>query len=461
VRISVECGGFTRAADACLTANQTSALLTQSLAGRLAAHAGMAGNDATSASFARAYDASAPAALAALADLTHAFIGAGRLLAATGSEHVRAEAAAAFTVSAYNGGELDDAFVRIRPPLPPSSLGAQEPSLGAVDEWILDQVEGFVWPGGDPSVLRAAAADWRRAATSTDGLADQVDITVAFLEPQRSPEIPVAIDALGELRTVVLDTAWQLTSLATACDDYADAIDDTRARTRALLEEIGKMVVEGVAISAFVTAISGGFGGGASAAAVVAKIREKFPRFVALLTALRATVATAAARLERVLDDLADLRTRVGKWLKVPARDERGSMKHPAAWFGRERKPGWLREHEVPPGHTIKEHVGKTLEDLRQRLADYPKLPQASSFDSLADAERLVAGVLERRADEIERWVEAGARGRLTLVEEMGERTGTSVLADGTVFHPTGMRVVLIPDQQATSGWRILTSFPD
>jgi hypothetical protein len=32
VRITVECGGFTRAADACLTANHTSALLTESLA---------------------------------------------------------------------------------------------------------------------------------------------------------------------------------------------------------------------------------------------------------------------------------------------------------------------------------------------------------------------------------------------------------------------------------------------
>jgi hypothetical protein len=241
-------------------------------------------------------------------------------------------------VSAYNGGELDDAFVRIRPPLPPSSLGAQEPSLGAVDEWILDQVEGFVWPGGDPSVLRAAAADWRRAAASTDGLADQVDITVAFLEPQRSPEIPVAID-------------------------------DTRARTRALLEEIGKMVVEGVAISAFITAISGGFGGGASAAAVVAKIREKFPRFVALLTALRATVATAAARLERVLDDLADLRTRVGKWLKVPARDERGCATNPFGWLSKDAR------FEPSP-----KHAGQA----RGRASAGPRNGQDALEDSIA-----------------------------------------------------------------------------
>lgn len=166
MRITVECGGFTRAADACLTANHTSALLTESLAARLAGSAGMAGDDATSAEFARAHDGAAGEALAALADLTHAFTGAARLLAATGDNHARAEAAAAGrprTLGYAGGGLDDDAFVRVQPPSPPSSLGAHEPSLGVVDRWILDQVEGFVWPSADLGQLRATASAWRRA----------------------------------------------------------------------------------------------------------------------------------------------------------------------------------------------------------------------------------------------------------------------------------------------------------
>jgi hypothetical protein len=332
VRISVECGGFTRAADACLTANQTSAVLTRSLAERLGRHGGMAGDDATSADFARGYDAGTEQALAALTDLTHAFIGAGRLLAATADEHATAEAAAALTVTAYSGRGIEDSFVRIRPPLPPTSLGAQEPSFSAVHAWILDHVEGFVWPGADVSELRTAASDWRRAAASTAGLADHVDAAVALVELQRSPEVPLAVDALTGLGTLVGDTAWQLSSLATACEEYADAVEATHERTRALLEEIAQMVVEGVAISALCTAVTGGFGGGASAAAAVARIRDKFPRFYALLTALRTTVATAAARLERAVDDLAEIRLKVEKFLKVPARGEAGTMKHPAGW---------------------------------------------------------------------------------------------------------------------------------
>lgn len=350
MRITVECGGFTRAADACLTANQAAAVLTDSLAARLTHHAGMAGNDATSTAFARAYDAGAGEAVAAMADLTHAFIGVGRLLVSTGAGHAAAEAAAAgLAVSAYAGGHLDDSFVRVRPPAPPSSLGHQEPSLGVVDAWILDQVEGFVWPGADVGRLRTAASEWRRAATATADLADHVDAAIALVEQQRSPEVPLAVDALTDLGVLIGDTAWQLASLATACDDFADAVEDVRARTRALLAEVAQMVVEGAAISVVVAGLTGGLGGGAAAGAVAARIRTQAPRFTALLVSLRAAVATAAARLSRVAEDLASVRSRLERFLRVPARGETGSMRHPAGWLGRGAKPGRPRPEVDDP----------------------------------------------------------------------------------------------------------------
>ncbi len=324
----MECGGFTRAADACLTANQTSAVLTEALVGRLAASAGMAGNDAASVDFATAYDAGTGEAVAALADLTHAFIGAGRLLAATGANHESGEVGAGGTaVHGYDGGSLDDsAYVRVRPVSPPSSLGRQEPALGAVDAWILDQVEGFVWPGADVAGLRAAGDAWRRAAASTAGLADHVDVAVTLVEAQRSPEVPLAVGALADLATLCGDTAWQLSGLADACEEYADAVEATRARTRALVAEVAQMVVEGAAISVIVTGLTGGLGGGASAAAAAARVRSQAPRFHALLTALRAGVAASAARLGRVRDELALVRSRVERFVRVPARNEAGAI---------------------------------------------------------------------------------------------------------------------------------------
>ncbi|GIM65230.1 hypothetical protein Pve01_85450 [Planomonospora venezuelensis] len=456
MRITVECSGFTRAADACLTANHVAALLTRSLGSRLAATAGMAGDDATSTDFATAYDAGATEALAALTDLTHAFTGAGRLLAATGDNHERAESAAAQVP--YDGSAaLDDgAFAVVEPPSPPSTLGAQEPSLGAIDRWILDHVEGFVWPGADVDALADAASTWRHAASTTSRLADHVDVAIRLLEAQRSPEVPLAVDALTELTTLIGDIAWQLSTLATACEEYAAAVEAARERTRALLAEVAQMIVEGAAISVIITGLTGGLGGGAAAVAAAARVRSAAPRFYALLVSLRSVVATSAARLERARDDLSDVRTKLEKFVRVQARDEAGTIKHPGGWVPRRR--GWLREHEVP-GHTLERHVGKSVQQLRDRLDRYPKLKSASAFDDEATAERLISRVLDRRSADVDSWLKDPVD-RLILTEELGVRTGTSVSVDGVVHEPSGVRVVLLPDSRAPRGWRILTAFP-
>ena len=457
MRITVECSGFTRAADACLTANHVAALLTESLSSRLTTTAGMAGDDATSIDFATAYDAGAAEAVAALADLTHAFTGAGRLLAATGDNHERAEAGAAQLP--YDGTTaLDDsAFARVDPPSPPSSLGAQEPSLGVVERWILDLVEGFVWPGADVAALTDAASEWRHAAATTARLADHVDVAISLLEAQRSPEVPLAVDALTELTTLIGDTAWQVSNLATACEDYAAAVEAARERTRALLAEVAQMIVEGAAISVIVTGLTGGLGGGATAAAAAARVRSAAPRFYALLVSLRAGVATAAARLERARDDLSDVRARLEKFLRVQARDEAGTIKHPGGWLPRRR--GWLRDHEVPPGHTLERHVGKSSEDLMRRL-EVSGRRQASSFVDEAQAERFIEKVLTRFESEIEAWRREGGSDKLVLRDDLGEQTGVVALRDGTMVEATAVQVVLIPSKNK-AGWQLLTAYPD
>lgn len=338
MRISVECGGYAEAASVCRTANHVAALLTESLAGKLGGYAAMAGDDATSSDFSAAYDPAAREAVSALTDLTHALIGLGRLVDLSGHAHARAEAdAAGSRTNAYTGGGLDaDAFVRVSPDLPPSSLGGSVATgLGDVHAWIIDQVEGFVWPGADVDLLRDAAGSWRRTGGSVADLTGHLDAVTRLLDRQLSPEIPIALSAIAELRSLVEDTADQLLALADACDDYAAAVEDTRARTRSLLAEIGQMVVEEVALTAIVAGITGGLGGGAKAAAALARIRAQVPRFHALLTALRAVVATAVSRLRTAEDQLVRAREGFGRFVRAPARDERGEMVNPLGWGGR------------------------------------------------------------------------------------------------------------------------------
>ena len=454
MRLSVECGGFTQAADACRTANQIAALLTESLSSRLADCAGMAGNDATSSEFARAYDAGSREAVAALADLTHSFIGVGRLLAVTGLNHASAElASAGLTVSAYVGGSLDDdAFVRIRPSSPPSSLGTQEPSLSRVDAWILDQIEGFVWPGADVASVRSAASAWRRAAASVGGLVGHVEAADDLLAGQRSPEVPIAISSLGELSTLIGDTAWQLESLATACEEYAASVEEVHERTRALLAEIGQMVLEGIALSVLVTGVTGGLGGGAAAGIALARIRAYAPRFHALLVALRAGTATAAARLRTAREELVAVRLRAQKFVRVPVRNERGEM----VLLNGFRTT--LGAQERMGGHVLRDHVGLPVAHLAARAMRLPS-GRASSFSDVQTAERCVGQVLSRNAKAIDDWL-ADRTGHLRLDEDLGGTTGISVDLHGAVQNVEGVRVILRRTPDSPSGFRVHTAFP-
>ncbi|MBS2936608.1 hypothetical protein KDN32_02490 [Nocardioides sp. J2M5] len=326
MRISVACGGFDDASDAARTANQVTALATDTLTAKLAGLAGMAGNDSASTEFAAAYDDGAREAVAALADLAHAFIGLGRLLAATGTHHAQAESAVAGQVlGSVSAGLTSDAYVVVVPTVPPSSLGAQEPSFGAVDRWILDHVEGFVWPSGDVDLLRDAATTWRRASESVAGFVDHLASARAFVEAQVSPEVPVVLTCLADVRSLVVDVAAELAALGVACDEHAAAIEAVHERTRALLEEVASMAIEGVAISALITAVSGPLGGSLGMGALLARIRAVAPRFHALISTLRVSVASTAARLRTGRTTLSELRVRLERYVRVGVRDERGA----------------------------------------------------------------------------------------------------------------------------------------
>lgn len=452
MRISVECGGFDEAADACRTANHTVALLAESLAGKLGGFGAMAGDDASSADFAGSYDAAAADAVGSLAALTHAFIGVGRLLSATGTNHAAAEAAAAQVLPYTGRGLTDDAFVRVSLPSPPSSLGADEPAFGVVDRWILDQVEGFAWPGADVALLREAAHAWRRAASSVALLVDQVDVATAMVERQRSPEIPAVLACLADVRSLVSDTATEIASLGVACEEYAAAVEEVHARTRALLAEIARMVVEGAAISVVVGGLTGGLGGSATAAAAAARIRAQAPRFHALLLGLRTTIATTGSRLRTARESLHGLRARLDRYARVAVRDERGEMRLPGGWrttIGAQDSLG---------GHILERHVGKSVEELAARAARQD-ISFASTFDDVTSAEKYIAKGLTLRRSDVDEWLD-GTRSRMRLDVLLDQITGTSVNASGAAQRVQSVRIVLERSVDTPTGYRILTAFP-
>ena len=377
VRVSVECGGYAEAAGMCQTANHIAALLSESLARKLEAYAGMAGDDATSSEFAASYDPAARDALATLSDLTHALIGLGRLIDASGRNHSAAEAASGgLATNVYSGGGLDeDSFARVAPLSPHSSLGGRTASeLGDIQDWILDQVEGFIWPGADVDRLRDAAAIWRRTSASVFDLTAHLDIVGSLLERQRSGEIPLALAAISELRGLVVTTSEELTELATACDDYATAVDDTRERTRSLLAEVGRMIVEETVVTVIVAGLTGGLGGTAKAGAAVLRIRAQAPRFHALLTSLRAVIAGASVRLRAAEDSLQRARAGFERYARASVRDERGELRNPLGWrlerrARLDRIAGTVADPRLFDPQDLR---GVSADDLRSLLREWP-----------------------------------------------------------------------------------------
>lgn len=337
MRVAVDGGGFVAAGDAARAANQVAALVHTSLASKLRGFASMAGDDATSLEFSRSYDAASAEVLDALADLSAAFIGLGRLLHATDDNHRRAEAASAgLSVSAYCGSDLhDDDFVRVTRQAPPSSLGAQEPGFGEVETWILDRVEGFVWPGADVGRLRDAAATWRHAATGVDDLLVYCDRAGIELGRQISPEIPLALDAVEGLRASVRTIGDDLALVARMCEEYAASVEQAHDRTRALLAEIAQMIVEGMVLSAAVGLITGGTASGAVASATVTRVLAQAPRFRALLASLDDAASVCAFRLRAARDGVAVVRARLEKFARLDLRNERGAVSLPGRWAGK------------------------------------------------------------------------------------------------------------------------------
>ena len=319
MRLVIDAPAYTTAADSFTTANQVAAIQYDALVGKLGSYAGMAGDDSTSAAFATAYDEAVAEALAALADVVPAFANLGRLAGQSAANHREANNRSIITGNVVFDGTWHPAseVVSVLPATPASSLGGDAAAFSDKENWILDHIEGFVWPNADTDRLRDAAHVWRTAADSLDGLTDHCRDAACAFETQRSPEIPIAVAATDELAAAIREVAGQLVAVAGSCEEYAAHVDARRAEIRALLREILQMVVEGLVVSVAIGLITGGAGAVAGTSAVVARVAAQAPRFAAILSALRAAVATSTAYLRTTHAALRASRMRLAKFVNA------------------------------------------------------------------------------------------------------------------------------------------------
>ncbi len=310
MRIAVEGAGYGSAAGALRVGNELAAQQYGTLTQKLAAYAGMAGDDYTSREFAQQYDAAAQEAVDGLDDVVDAFATLAGLTRQSHRNHRHANQAAAYGHPApdlddFEPGTVDVGSVRLA-----SSLGANAADVPQFWNDILDHLEGYAWPDADTGRLRDAAATWWSAASGVEELASSCDTAVARLETQESPEVPLAVQAVRDLRGAVLDLSAEMRSVGDACDEYAAGVEEHRAIIRGIIAdmavEAGLSIVAGAVVGFFT------FGGGAAAGGAVAGWRIATAA-KKILTALRAlhdlARVRAAARLTAVVERIGPVRS--------------------------------------------------------------------------------------------------------------------------------------------------------
>ncbi|KDE25568.1 hypothetical protein BA81_18969, partial [Bacillus safensis FO-36b] len=121
-----------------------------------------------------------------------------------------------------------------------------------------------------------------------------------------------------------------------------------------------------------------------------------------------------------------------------------------------------LATHESRGGHLIERHVGKTDEELLERLKSNPKITGSSTFNDRMTAERVADSVLgdPKSVDKIQKWLsDPNSRPTLPLkYKGDGEVIGRSVSRNSEVVeNVTNAKIILKKDE---NGGFILTGYP-
>ncbi|MGC4110880.1 MAG: hypothetical protein QM747_10745 [Nocardioides sp.] len=382
MRLAVDTGAYASAGGVLYDANHGVTETIARLAGALDACGGMSGADSGGREWAQTYDRVAGDLVRAGADLGGSLGSLADLIDTGLANHTDAEQSACLVPGAVGGVVPSSARVgeRLTPAALPSAFGGVggEPAAWT---WLAAHLEGLLWPDADTGRMRTAGAVWSAAAAQLEGWASSATGAAYLLEGQRSPEIPVAKDAVRELGRHGADLAGVCRNVGEACTSYAEQVDEHHAELVGICHELMTWTVvdqtTGVVLSFFT-------GGGAEIAAqlieggvmarfaarVVAVLRRlvELARVAAelvsrgletvtrVLVRLRAFLALRTVRAlerfgvtivgRRALSELpAELRVQVEDAIERSRIDKRRFPKHDGEEFG-----NWNPKYQLPPG---------------------------------------------------------------------------------------------------------------
>ena len=120
-----------------------------------------------------------------------------------------------------------------------------------------------------------------------------------------------------------------------------------------------------------------------------------------------------------------------------------------------------LSRDEKRGGHTLEKHVGRTDEELRERLGRERNISAASTWTDRDAAEETVGQALRQEQSKIQRWEERGyPRTNLALHVDAGRVIGRSMRHGDTTSSPCTQAVIVLKADSADSFY-VLTTYPE
>lgn len=124
---------------------------------------------------------------------------------------------------------------------------------------------------------------------------------------------------------------------------------------------------------------------------------------------------------------------------------------------------GWLQTQERSGGHTIQRHVGKSIQELLNRLRQQQNINSASSYDHLDGASRSIQAALTANENRLNNWARNAALGQTKAVDySLSVPVGTVAYrpaSEKNLTRTNKLRVV-IKKTNSRSNCIVLTSYP-
>lgn len=127
---------------------------------------------------------------------------------------------------------------------------------------------------------------------------------------------------------------------------------------------------------------------------------------------------------------------------------------------GGEVPGGGLEAHEDAGGHLIERHVGRTEQQLLDRL-QRENISASSSFRDLPAAEHFVSETIVENQDRVDAWLDGKGGNRLVLDAHFDASTGISIQRGDTQAEDVySVKLVLERSDALDIGYRIVTGYP-